>query len=192
MNKIFQNYSSLDAFGAGISALGYAYFFVVARDPALSAFFLTLMGLFGVKVVVALYERLKDTHGGFALLGLVFGAVGTLGTMVHGGYDLANVINPSAGVAASLPSQIDPRGLLAFGATGLAILYFSWLMMKGRVFPKSLAYLGFVSGVLLIWIYVARLTILNPADPRLLYPVLLEGFIVNPLWYIWLGVAFKK
>lgn len=37
---------------AGVSWLLYAYFFVIAKDPLLSSLFLTLGGLFAVKVFI--------------------------------------------------------------------------------------------------------------------------------------------
>lgn len=192
MSKIFRQYASLEAFLTGLSALGYAYFFVIAKDITNSSLFLMLSGLFALKVMAFLYTKLRDIDKGFALLGLLFGGAGALGMLLHGGYDLANAINPPGSMSSTLPSQVDPRGLLSFGATGLAFLYISWLMEKDKYFPKNLSVLGFVSGALLLWIYVARLTVLDPTNPSLLYPVLLEGFLVSPLWYIWLGVVVNK
>lgn len=192
MSKQFQKYAALEAFLAGASALAYAYFFVIAKDQMLASLALLLSGLFAAKVMVALYARLRDIDRGFALLGILFGGAGALGMMLHGGYDLANVINPPRGFEVSLPSQVDPRGLLSFGASGLALFYISWLMGKDKYFPKNLSMLGFVSGLLLLWIYVARLTVLDPTNPILLYPVLLEGFVVNPVWYLWLGSVFRR
>lgn len=190
--KSFHQFASINAFLAGVSSLAYAYFFVVTKDPFIYNIFLMLSGLFAVKVMVALYERLKDVNSGFALIALVLGLAGAIGTAVHGGFDLAMVINPPSIFPSDVPNQLDPRGILAFGATGLALFYISWLMGKTKEFPKNLSLLGFVSGVLLIWIYLARLTILNPTNPALLYPILLEGFIVNPIWYLWLGSVLGK
>jgi hypothetical protein len=50
--------------------------------------------------------------------------VAALGAAIHGGYDLANLINLPASAAAlpDLPSQVDPRGLLTFGVMGLGLL----------------------------------------------------------------------
>ena len=189
---IFRKDSYISAYLAGVSWLLYAYFFVIAKDVTLSSLFLTLGGLFSVKVFTALYQMLKEVDGGFALTFTVLGVAGALGTMVHGGYDLANAINPPVLVNLDLPSQIDPRGLLAFGITGLAILKASWLMGKVKTFPQNLVLLGLVSGVLLIVIYLGRLIVLDPTSPVLKYPILIEGFIVNPLWYLWLGYIFQK
>lgn len=189
---IFRKDSYISAYLAGASWLLYAYFFVIARDPLLSALFLTLGGLFAVKVFIALYRMLKEADSGFALTILVLGVAGALGTMVHGGYDLANTINPPIMANLYLPSQIDPRGLMAFGVTGLAVLKASWLMGKTKVFPQNLSYVGLLSGILLLVIYLGRLIVLDPTNPVLKYPILVEGFLVNPIWYLWLGWLFQK
>ena len=39
-------------------------------------------------------------------------------------------------------------------------------------------------------IYVGRLIVLTPAP--LLVPAAITGLIVNPLWYIWLGLALRS
>lgn len=135
---------------------------------------------------------LKEIDPGFALTIVVLGVAGALGTMVHGGYDLANAINPPMMANLDLPSQVDPRGLLAFGITGLAIFKAAYLMDKTKYFPHNLNFLGLISGVLLIVIYVGRLVVLDPTQPILKYPILIEGFIVNPLWYLWLGRVFQN
>jgi hypothetical protein len=92
----------------------------------------------------------------------------------------------------ALPSQVDPRGLLTFGFTGIALFTFSWLIIRGRVLPSALGYVGYVSAVLLIVLYLGRLIVLDPANPVILIPALLNGFILNPVWYIWLGIALYR
>lgn len=183
----FKSYSRTAALLTGVVGFLYAVSFVILKDATLSAVFLMLSGLAALPVMVALYARLKEVEEHLALLALILGVVGAFGYLIHGGYDLANVINPPKIVNADLPSQIDPRGLLAFGVSGLAILKFSWLAAKSKNFPNGLANLGLLSGILLVIIYLARLTVFSPANPILLYPVLVEGFVVNPLWYIWLS-----
>lgn len=189
---IFRKDSYISAYLAGVSWLAYAYFFVIAKDVLLSSLFLTLGGLLAVKVFTALYQMLKEIDKGFALTFTVLGVAGALATAVHGGYDLANAINPPLGLNPSLPSQVDPRGLMAFGVTGLAVLKASWTMGKTKVFPKNLSLLGVLSGILLMVIYLGRLIVLGPTNPILLYPILIEGFVVNPIWYLWLGYIFQK
>ncbi len=91
--------------------------------------------------------------------------------------------------AAGLPNETDPRGLLTFGATALALFIVAWLILRGAEFPRGLAYLAFVSAVLLVVIYLGRLIVLNPKSPVLLVAALLFGFVVNPAWYVWLGLV---
>lgn len=192
MKKEFEWYSSFSAFLTGVCGFLYAVSFIILKDPTLSALFLTLSGLFALPVAVALFAKLRQVDENFAFVALILAAFGAFGYLVHGGYDLANIINPPKVVNVDFPSQVDPRGLLAFGVTGLAILKFSWLAQKSKMFPNAWSTLGLLSGLLLLVIYLARLIVLSPASPTLLYPVLLEGFVVNPIWYIWLGMFLAK
>ena len=192
MTKAFQTLSSWEAILAGVSALAYAYFFVIAKDVTMYSLSLLLLGIFSIKVIIALFARLKKVDEDFARVAMILGVIGSAGMAVHGGYDLANAINPPALVNTDLPNQVDPRGLLAFGFSGFAILKFSWLMMKDKYFPDGLRLVGYVSGALLLVIYIARLTVLDPTNPILLYPVLLNGFILSPLWYLWIGFLYKN
>lgn len=182
----FKTYSAGSAFLTGLSALGYAVSFVILRDPLWSSFFLMLLGLFAIPVFVALFLRVKEVDAAFAIVALVLAILGATGSLVHGGYDLANAINPPMTVE-DLPFAVNPRGLLSFGVTGLAVLKFSWLLQKSKQFSSGFITLGLASGLLLLVIYIGRLIILNPADPILRWPILIEGFIVNPIWYIWLS-----
>jgi hypothetical protein len=107
---------------------------------------------------------------------------------------LANAINiPDENVfnLANLPSQVDPRGLLTFGMAGIAILVVSMLMSRGN-FPKNLAYMGYLLGILLIVIYLGRLVILDATSPLIVVPALLTGFIINPLWNIWVSINLRR
>lgn len=188
----FNIMTSYTALLAGVFAFAYAYFFIVAKDATLYSTFLLLLGLAALEVFVALYGKVKGVHEDFARIVLVLGVIGAAGTAIHGGYDLANAINPPEALNLALPSQVDPRGLLTFGFMGVAIVKLSYLLSKSKKFPQGLSYLGYLSGALLVIIYLARLTVLSPANPLLLYPVLLNGFIVGPLWYFWLGYSLLK
>jgi hypothetical protein len=91
-----------------------------------------------------------------------------------------------------LPNPIDPRGLLTFGIAGLGLFILSWLMTQDMRLPKGLAYLGILSAILMIILYLGRLIVLQATSLVIVIPALLEGFIVNPLWYIWLGFMFLR
>ncbi len=160
----------------------------LAALPALS---LLAGGFFGASALLGLYIRLTPVGGGYAAWAFVFGVSGALVATLHGGYDLANAIHPT-GQASALPSEVDPRGLGTFGLAGLSVLAFAFVMRYDGLFPRNFVYLGYVSGALLLVIYLARLTILSPGNPVVLAPAALEGFIVNPVWYVWLGVVLRR
>ena len=124
----------------------------------------------------------------------MLGLTGTLGSCIHGGYDLANNINvPAISPAVALgvlPSQIDPRGLLTFGFTSIALVTSSWLILRSDLFARGLGLVGLLSAVLAAVLYVGRLVVLSPAEPIIQIPALLYGFLTFPIWYLWLGVAF--
>jgi hypothetical protein len=153
---------------------------------------LLLGGLFSTCALTALYQRLHETESGFALLGLLLSLSAALGSAIHGGYDLANAIHPPASGTADLPNAIDPRGLLTFGVAGLGLFLLSWLATQDMSFPRGLAYLGYLSAALMIVLYLGRLIILEATNLAIVVPALLEGFIVNPIWYIWLGLTFIR
>jgi len=144
---------------------------------------------------VGLYSRLQQTEAGFALWALLLGTLGAGGSLLHGGYNLANAVNIPDSLPtnlANLPSQADPRGLLTFGITGIAVLISAWLIVRGGVLPRNLGYLGYILGILLIVIYLGRLIVLDPTHPLIVAAVLPTGFIINPLWNIWLGLSLRR
>jgi hypothetical protein len=200
----FDQFAGGATIAAGIINFLYAVAFVViARSNPqlgglLSALCLLLSGLLVTTMVTALYQHLRAVDAAFALWALLLGLVGALGAAIHGGYDLGNAINPPAISSdlvtnlAALPSQIDPRGLTTFGVMGIALFIFTWLMRHQAGFPKGLVYLGYVFAILFIVLYLARLIIFNPANPLLLIPVLVTGFVVNPVWHIWLGLTLRR
>ncbi len=201
----FDRFAGLCAILAGIAIFLYSLAFIVIAQRApeigalLSALFLLLNGLLVTAPLTAVYGRLRETEPLFALWAWILGISGALGAAIHGGYDLANAINPptalSADVAAglaALPSQIDPRGLLTFGMAGIALLGVAWLIGRGASLPRGLGSLAYLLAILLVIIYVGRLILLNPANPVLLVPILLTGFLVNPGWFIWLGLVLWR
>jgi hypothetical protein len=192
MNTSFEKFAGWSAILAGLSGFLYSISFIVLQDNTLSGFFLMLGGLFSVAALAALFQRVRETESGFALLGLLLGVSAALGSVIHGGYDLANALHPPGSPNSDLPNAIDPRGLLTFGVAGLGLFILSWLVSQESSFPKGLAYLGYVSAILMIVLYLGRLIILEATNLAIVVPALLEGFIVNPLWYVWLGRALIK
>ncbi len=185
----FERFAGLCAILAGIVGFLYAISFIILHSTLLSSLFLLVGGLLFTVIMTAIYQRLLATDAAFALWAFLLSGGGALGTLIHGGYDLANALHPEtlSAALANAPSSIDPRGLLTFGLTGLGLLVISWLIGRGNTFPKGLSYLGYLVALLLIVLYIARLIILTPSSQVIAIPALLSGFIVNPIWYVWLG-----
>ncbi len=185
--------AGLGAVLTGISSFLYSISFVFLKNDLLIALFLMLGGLFATLALTALYSRVRAVEATLAPLAWVLGVAGALGAAIHGGYDLANAINPPAPnfalVITSLPSSIDPRGLLTFGVTGLGLLGFAWLMGHSKAFSPGMRYLTYLLAILLIVLFIGGLIIPGASNPLILVVGSLSGFIVNPLWYLWLGAA---
>jgi hypothetical protein len=192
MKTSFENFAGWSAVLAGISGFLYSVSFIVLQNDMLSALFLMLGGLFSTAALTALYQRLRGTESGFAILGFLLSLIGVFGAAIHGGYDLANALNPPSSPGTGLPNAVDPRGLLTFGVSGLGLSLFAWLITQNLSFPKGLAYLGYLSAALMVILYLGRLIILQATNLAIVIPALLEGFIVNPLWYAWLGIILVR
>lgn len=188
----FEKFAGVCAILAGATGFLYAVAFVVLQDALLSGLFLMLGGLLSTAALAAVYDRLRETDAAFALWALLLGIAGALGSAVHGGYDLANSINPPPSLSADLPNQVDPRGLLTFGIAGVALFVVAWLILRGGQFPRGLGYLAYLSAVLLVALYLGRLIILEPTSPVILVPALLNGFLINPIFYVLLGLALRR
>jgi hypothetical protein len=183
---------------AGVLGFLYSAAFVVVAAGAAPqlglgpSWVLLLVGsLFGSFALSVAYLCLRHVEPAIALWSLVLGASGAIGAAMHGAYEVALALNPSGTVAVAV-SQVDPRGFLTFGTTALAVFGLSWLMRRGGTFPGGLGMLGYLSSLLLVLVYLGRLVIVTPTNPLVLGPAALEGFIVNPIWYIWLGLSLPK
>ena len=194
MTRSYERFAGACAGLVALGGIGYAIAFVITVQSAprgasyASALFLLGGGLVSVVVMIALYQRLRPTDPSFALLGLLFGVAGALGSSIHGGFDLALLVKRPAASVSNFPANfVDPRGLLTFGFTALALLVIAYLITRGAALPRALGYLAAVGGVLLLIVYLGRLVVLNPKSPVLLTAAVLSGFIVNPLWFLWVA-----
>jgi hypothetical protein len=199
----YERGAGVAAIVTGVGGIVYSVAFlggvVAAWAPELgtlvSSIALMVGGLLSVAVLVTIYRRLLDSAAAVALLGLVLVAVGAMGAVVHGGYDLANAIQPPLADPlgeAQLPNAIDPRGLLTFGVTGLGLLVLMLQARASRVLPGALATLGAVVGGLLVIVYLGRLIVLTPTNPLVALPAALTGLILGPAFYIWLGLELRR
>jgi hypothetical protein len=197
-NSDFTRFGALAAVVAGLAGLGYSISFSLylhspSRGAAyVDALLLLVGGLVSTAAFTAVYERLRATDQPLALWGYVHALVGAFGAALHGAYDLANLANPPASFNADLPSSVDPRGLGTFGLTGLALAVTGILILRGGLLPRGLAYLGLLSSALLVFVYVGRLVILNPKSPGLLAAAVVVGYLLNPAWFVWLGLSLGR
>jgi uncharacterized membrane protein YhaH (DUF805 family) len=129
----FQQWAGYAAIGSGVGGFLYSVAFVLIARPwpklgaGISWVLLMVGGLLAVVVMIALFERLRDVDRSVALLALVFAIVGALGSTIHGGYEVANLIHPPMSAVPDFPSQLDPRGLATFGFAGLGLVGFASL-----------------------------------------------------------------
>lgn len=189
----FESFAGICGILSGVAGFLYAIAFVILKEALLYGLFMLLGGVFTTAVLVAVYYRLRETDSAFALWGLWLALAGALGAIIHGGYDLANALNPPSSDVlgnANVPFLVDPRGLLTFGVASIGTFALAWLMTRNSFFGKNLAYLGYLLAVLMIELYLARTIILDANSPAILYPAALAGLIVNPAWNIWLGLKF--
>jgi hypothetical protein len=201
-DSTFERWAGLAAIAAGIGGLVYAVAFlggvVLGANPALgmlvASIALMLGGVLSLIVLVAVYLRISVVSHGIALIGLALALMGALGAVVHGGSDLANVLNPPAVdviTDAGLPSPVDPRGLLTFGVSGLGLLVLAAEARRSRALSRRVSNLGFVLGVMLVVVYLGRLIVLAPTNLLVAVPAGITGLILAPLFYIWLGLELR-
>ena len=202
-SESFERVAGISAILAGVVGILYSFSFVIlvvmGRAPELgvllSSLFLMLGGLASSAAIVAVFNLVCETNPAPAIWGVLLAILGALGSVIHGGYDLANAIHPPESnipSLANLPSQIDPRGLLTFGVAGIGLFVLSWLIRQNEHFPKGLGTLGYALAILLVVIYLGRLIILSPSNPVVAVLIVVTGFVVNPAWYIWLGLALRR
>ena len=189
----FQRFAGLCAILVGVVGFLYSVAFVLLQNQLLYSLLLLLGGLLTTAALLAVYQRLRATDESFALWGVLLGIVAALGSAIHGSYDLANAFNPVnlTPPVSEPPNAVNPRGFLTFGVAGLSFWIIGWLITRGSQLPRGLGYLAYVSAALLVITYLLRLIVLQ-VTPLLLAVVVVEGFIVNPLWYIWLGVTLRR
>ena len=172
----------------------YSVLFVVAvksgSPAAATASWLVLLvvALVSSAVLVVVYQQVREADPATSLWALVLAAAGTYGTVAHAGYAISSEQNRTADVV----SQADPRGLAAFGITGLAMLAFAVVIRRAGVFPAGLGTLGIVFGVLLVLTYLGRLIVVDPNNLALLGVAAVTGLVVHPWWWSWLALSLRR
>ncbi len=182
----------------GLGGIIYAVLFVTLLHKAtkgaavMSSLLLLVGGVLSSVVMIAVFERLRSTDQGFALWALVLGLAGAFGSATHGGFDLAPLAHKVVTSPVTNANPTDPRGMATFGLTALALAVISWLILRGGAFDRRLAYVGFVAAALLITLYLGRLIVFNPKGAGLRAVAYASGFVVNPVFFVWLGMELRK
>ena len=146
---------------------------------------LVVGGLVTVPVFVALYLRLRVTDDGLALTSLLLGLAGAMGGVVHGGFNLAALINPASVGKEASP---DPGGIFRYATAGVALLVVGRLIVGGRALPVRFGQLALLAGLILVVTYVGRLyDVITPAHRLTLAPPLVYGLVLHPALYLWLA-----
>lgn len=175
------------ALGSAVLAIAYTIGFVLLKDSLVQSLSLMIGSFLTAIALVAVYYRLREVDPGLALLGLALGFAGSMGAFVHGGLDLANVIQPEHTGPVGGPAEVDPRGLMTFGVSGIGVLVLSWVATRAAAFPRWLGRLGLLLGVLLVLVYLARLIIFDAGNPLVLGSAAAAA-VVSVVWYVGVGL----
>src|SRR5438105_1196468 len=148
----YERFAGACGIAAGVGGLAYSASFVTyLHNGSLTAakiatVLLLLGGLVIVAVAVGAFQRLQAVDRSFALLAVALGTAAGAGSAIHGAYDLANFLHSPGVSTGNLPNAVDPRGLMTFGVSGLSILLFAWLIVRGCAMTKALGYVGVLAG----------------------------------------------
>jgi hypothetical protein len=194
------SFERLGGYAALLAVLGsllYSVAFVILKNVVVYSIALAVGGILTTAILTAIYFRVRETDVAFALWALLLGSVAALGSAAHGMYDLAIALTP--GLATSppnMPSQIDARGFLTFGLSGLALFIFSLLIVRGGRLPRGLGYLGVILGLLLIEIFLARLIVIDTTTTlglaTIVGPAAIAGLLLNPIFNLWIGISLLR
>ena len=191
----FKKFSAVSSIFAGLLGLLYSFSFFVLDNSQpylasiVTASCLLVTGILLSVVFVRLYEEFKKTNQSFVLWIFLLSLLAAAGMIIHGGYDLANAINapsPNLLAEANLPNQVDPRGLLVFGLSGLALFGWAWLFRHSN-YPQGISRLGYILAIAYSFTFVSRLIWVDVETLIVGIPLVLSGAIVGPWWYIWVG-----
>ena len=190
MTRSFQRFAGWSALAAAAAGVTFTVAFsVVVREGDrwakwVSALALAGGGLLALPVLVALYALLRDREPEFAFLGVLLGTIGVLATATHGAFDIAGLSKPVKPDLSNVPSFVDPRGFATFGLTALALLVFGLIGLRAGGLDGTVARLAVLSALLLVVLYVGRLTVLDPEANVIKATALISGLIVNPAFFL--------
>jgi hypothetical protein len=190
MTRTFQRFAGWSALAAAAAGVTFTVAFsVVVREGDrwakwVSAVTLAGGGLLTLPVLVALYARLREREPEFAFLGVLLGTVGVLATAAHGAFDVAGLSKRVKPDLSNVPSFVDPRGFATFGLTALALLVFGIIGLRRGGLDRAVARVAVLAAVLLVVLYVGRLTVLDPEANVIKATALISGLVVTPAFFL--------
>lgn len=193
MSPTFRRFCGVAALGAGLVGLVYAVTFTVVVQRGsqwakwTSSGALLAGALLVIPTVCGVYFIFADREPEFALMGLLIGVGGALGSASHAVWDLANFANPPAVSLNDQPFPSDPRGFATFALVGVAVAIFGWLGYRTGRLPTTAVVVAEVTAVALVVIFIGRLTVLDPKSGLLRPLTALTGFVLNPVMLFGLG-----
>ena len=99
---------------------------------------------------------------------------------------------PATRAALTVPGGaqfIDLQGWLGYGAVGAWILVISILALRGRVWPRGLAYVG-LAGAATYFLALAAQAL--PGFKELTLVVSVAAVVLGPVLYLWLGSVLRR
>jgi hypothetical protein len=189
MTPTFTRFARGSALLAAIAGLTYTVTFIVVVQNGsewahwTSSIALLVGALAAVPTFCGAFFAVATREREFALVALILGVAGALGSATHAAYDLAVLANPpggNLGAAGDLPFAADPRGFATFALVGLSLALFGWLGVRTAALPAAVVVLAEAAGLSLLVIFVGRLTVLDPKSGLLRPLTALSGFVLNP------------
>ena len=148
-------------------------------------FLYALVAFWALFAIVAVYYRVRAAGEAWAFFATLVGVAASVGTMVAGMYEVANLRQnpPLAGV-----SPVNPLGVMSFGLTGLWFLIANLLLWRTAT-PRVLVLLGFVAAADLFAGFVASLS----QNGGVVYlAALIAGAVGGPIYWLWLGRQLRR
>ena len=173
-----------------------------ASDVRITAVLALLQGLSAFVLAVTLYAITREQDRDLAMLGMICrvaeGITGIFVARTLGLLWLATADGPDAGdtgAAHVLGAFLLRMGAWNPGATLFAVgsMLFSWLLLRGRMIPVALAWLGVLASALLVVILPLQLAGLvgGPATSFVWLPMLVYE-VALALWLLTKGVLSAK
>lgn len=182
---------------------GHGFYQSFFQDPTFSLiewWSLGFLSLFGIAVVLAVYDRFVSLHAGWVRWASALGLLGYSVTAIieftsvgrhpvlAAGY-MAGDASTRAAIASQPALVVDPYGWLRFGIVAFWAVVISVLVLRSQAMPRLFGYIG-LGCALAMGILVAGLT--QGQEALIIIGAGLGGVLFAPAWFIWLGLLLRR